>query len=177
MDGSPFFRVNTPCRKETGLPHITIFFFFEIFEFKEKKGKVNSMIHPSYVDLMKVVNKDVEEGETPVINSRYSIVMATAKRARQIVDGDEPLVRVSRGEKPLSTAVAELNQGEIRILAEDEAEEEYLETVAGTGSAEMLEGSESADETMPASDETDASDEADEAAEEESTEDDEETAE
>ena len=45
------------------------------------------------------------------------------------------------------------------------------------GSAEMLEGSESADETMPASDETDASDEADEAAEEESTEDDEETAE
>ena len=39
------------------------------------------MIHPSYVDLMQVVNKGVEEGETPVINSRYSIVMATAKRA------------------------------------------------------------------------------------------------
>ena len=74
------------------------------------------MIHPSYVDLMEVVNKDVEEGETPVINSRYSIVMATAKRARQIVDGDEPLVKVSRGEKPLSIAVDELNQGEIRIL-------------------------------------------------------------
>ena len=30
------------------------------------------MIHPSYVDLMEVVNKNVEEGETPVINSRYS---------------------------------------------------------------------------------------------------------
>lgn len=85
------------------------------------------MIHPSYVDLMEVVNKDVEEGETPVINSRYSIVMATAKRARQIVDGDEPLVKVSRGEKPLSTAVAELNQGVIRILAEDEVEEDYIE--------------------------------------------------
>ena len=42
------------------------------------------MIHPSYVDLMQVVNKGVEEGETPVINSRYSIVMATAKRARQM---------------------------------------------------------------------------------------------
>ena len=68
------------------------------------------MIHPSYVDLMEVVNKNVEEGETPVINSRYSIVMATAKRARQIVDGDEPLVKVSRGEKPLSIAVDELNQ-------------------------------------------------------------------
>ena len=91
------------------------------------------MIHPSYVDLMEVVNKNVEEGETPVINSRYSIVMATAKRARQIVDGDEPLVKVSRGEKPLSIAVDELNQAEIRILAEDEVEEEYIDPAATEG--------------------------------------------
>ena len=96
------------------------------------------MIHPSYVDLMKVVNKGVEEGETPVINSRYSIVMATAKRARQIVDGDEPLVKVSRGEKPLSTAVDELNQGEIRILAEDEAEEEYPDPTVEAGSVDLI---------------------------------------
>ena len=27
------------------------------------------MLHPSYTDLMKVVNKDVEEGETKVVNS------------------------------------------------------------------------------------------------------------
>ena len=40
MDGSPFFMGITPCRKENGLPHITIFVFKEIFEFKEKKGKV-----------------------------------------------------------------------------------------------------------------------------------------
>lgn len=96
------------------------------------------MIHPSYVDLMEVVNKDVEEGETPVINSRYSIVMATAKRARQIVDGDEPLVKVSRGEKPLSTAVAELNQGVIRILAEDEVEEDYIEGEETDEDAQMI---------------------------------------
>jgi len=96
------------------------------------------MIHPSYVDLMKVVNKGVEEGETPVINSRYSIVMATAKRARQIVDGDEPLVKVSRGEKPLSTAVDELNQGEIRILAEDEAEEEYPDPTVEAESVDLI---------------------------------------
>lgn len=87
------------------------------------------MIHPSYVDLMKVVNKDVEEGETPVINSRYSIVMATAKRARQIVDGDDPLVEHDPKEKPLSIAVQELNQGKIRILAEDEPDE-YTESLA-----------------------------------------------
>lgn len=97
------------------------------------------MIHPSYVDLMKVVNKNVEEGETPVINSRYSIVMATAKRARQIVDGDEPLVKVSRGEKPLSIAVDELNQEEIRILAEDEVEEEFLDSASEIAAEEEAE--------------------------------------
>ena len=79
------------------------------------------MIHPSYVDLMKVVNKGVEEGETPVINSRYSIVMATAKRARQIVDGDDPMIEGAYGKKPLSIAVEELNEEKIRILSDEDA--------------------------------------------------------
>ena len=79
------------------------------------------MLHPSYTDLMKVVNKDVEEGETKVVNSRYSIVMATAKRAREIIDGSMPLVDTMPGEKPLSIAISEMNQGKITILAEVEA--------------------------------------------------------
>ena len=79
------------------------------------------MLHPSYTDLMKVVNKDVEEGETKVVNSRYSIVMATAKRAREIIDGSMPLVEPKPGEKPLSIAISEMNQGKITILAEEEA--------------------------------------------------------
>lgn len=77
------------------------------------------MLHPSYTDLMKVVNKDVEEGETKVVNSRYSIVMATAKRAREIIDGSMPLVDAKVGEKPLSIAIDELNSGKIKIIAED----------------------------------------------------------
>ena len=77
------------------------------------------MLHPSYTDLMKVVNSDVEPGETPVVNSRYSIVMATAKRARQIISGEEPLVD-GTGKKPLSIAVDELNEGKIKILGDDE---------------------------------------------------------
>ena len=80
------------------------------------------MLHPSYTDLMKVVNKDVEEGETKVVNSRYSIVMATAKRARQLIDGDVPLVKTKDGEKPLSIAIDELNSGKIAIIAEDSEE-------------------------------------------------------
>lgn len=84
------------------------------------------MLHPSYADLIKVVNSGVEEGEDPVVNSRYSIVMATAKRARQIIAGDEELVD-GKGKKALSVAVEELNQGKIRILGEEEAEEETEE--------------------------------------------------
>ena len=41
------------------------------------------------------------------------------KRARQIIDGDEPLVYASV-DKPLSIAVEELNKGEIKILGEEE---------------------------------------------------------
>lgn len=82
------------------------------------------MLHPSYTDLMKVVNSDVEEGDTKVVNSRYSIVMATAKRARQLIAGDLPLVPAKNGEKPLSIAVDELNQGKLKILAENAEEEE-----------------------------------------------------
>lgn len=73
------------------------------------------MLHPSYSDLMKVVNSDVEQGETPVVSSRYSIVMATSKRARQIISGEDPLVE-GKDKKPLSVAVEELNQGKIKIL-------------------------------------------------------------
>ena len=104
------------------------------------------MIHPSYVDLMKVVNKGVEEGETPVINSRYSIVMATAKRARQIVDGDEPLIHVSAGEKPLSIAVEELNQEKIHILAESAIVEEAEDEMEDRESDEEAYNEETAEE-------------------------------
>lgn len=76
------------------------------------------MLHPSYSDLMEVVNSEVEPGERPIVNSRYSIVMATAKRARQIIAGREPLVK-SAGKKPLSIAVEELNEGKIKILGDE----------------------------------------------------------
>ena len=77
------------------------------------------MLHPSYSDLMKVVNSEVERGEAPVVNSRYSIVMATSKRARQIISGEEPLIE-GKEKKPLSQAVEELNQGKIKIISDEE---------------------------------------------------------
>ena len=76
------------------------------------------MLHPSYTDLMRVANSEVEEGEHPVVNSRYSIVMATSKRARQIVDGRPTAIKDADYKKPLSVAVEELEKGQIKILAE-----------------------------------------------------------
>ena len=44
------------------------------------------MLHPSYSELMAVVNREVEDGEQPIVQSRYSIVKATAARAKEIID-------------------------------------------------------------------------------------------
>ncbi|MBO5259382.1 MAG: DNA-directed RNA polymerase subunit omega [Agathobacter sp.] len=78
------------------------------------------MIHPSYVELMKVVNNGVEIGEEPVVNSRYSIVHAAAKRARQMIDGAEPMVTNPVCNKPLSIAVEEIYRGDVKILSDEE---------------------------------------------------------
>lgn len=89
------------------------------------------MIHPSYSELMQVVNKDTDADEPPVVNSRYSIVLATSKRARQIIGGDTPLVPYVSGKKPLSVAIDELYyQGKVKIIAED-PDKESLEEAEG----------------------------------------------
>lgn len=80
------------------------------------------MLHPSYAELIKVVNGETE-GDTPAVNSRYSIVLATAKRARQLIDGRRPLSRPAI-DKPLSIAVDELSKGLIRIEPEERAQEQ-----------------------------------------------------
>ena len=79
------------------------------------------MLHPSYNDLMNVVNSDVEPGEHPVVNSRYSIVLATAKRARQLIAGSQPLV-AGNYPQPLSVAIKELSTSAIKIDTEEEAQ-------------------------------------------------------
>ena len=77
------------------------------------------MLHPSYTDLMRVINSEVEPGEQPVVTSRYSIVIATAKRARQLIDGADPLVQVSYP-KPVSVAVQELYESKVKIVVDED---------------------------------------------------------
>lgn len=84
------------------------------------------MLHPSYTDLMKVVNSDVEPGEQPVVNSRYSIVLATAKRARQLINGAQPTIEVPYP-KPLSIAIEELYESKVKIVGDEAIPEEMKE--------------------------------------------------
>lgn len=97
------------------------------------------MLHPSYTEIMKEVNANVEEGNEPVVNSRYSIVIAAAKRARQIIDAQKNNQMMDI-QKPLSTAVDEIYTGSVKILSEEEAaalEEEMA--AAATAEAEEAE--------------------------------------
>ena len=77
------------------------------------------MLHPSYTEIMEKVNEEVEQGNEPVVNSRYSIVIAAAKRARQLIEAEKneefPSIQ-----KPLSKAVEEIYSGEVKILSEEE---------------------------------------------------------
>ena len=58
----------------------------------------NSMINPSVVDLLKKVE------------DRYSLVIVTSKRARQLIDGSKQLVDVD-SKKALTIAINEVNDG------------------------------------------------------------------
>ncbi|PRR84136.1 DNA-directed RNA polymerase subunit omega [Clostridium vincentii] len=57
----------------------------------------NTMINPSIMDLLEKVE------------DRYSLVMVTSKRARQIINGSEPLVKVD-SKKALTIAIHEVNE-------------------------------------------------------------------
>ena len=76
------------------------------------------MIHPSYYELMDRINEVNREEGVPEITSRYFIVLATSKRARQLVDGAEPKVNVT-SPKLLSVAVEEFYEGLVRVVNED----------------------------------------------------------
>lgn len=85
---------------------------------KEIRAEERNMLHPSYTDLMNAVNSDSENSDEPVVQSRYSIVMAASKRARQLVDGAEPEID-EENSKPLSVAIDEIYSQKVTILGKD----------------------------------------------------------
>lgn len=58
------------------------------------------MINPSF--------RELEE----ISKSRYRIAMMAAKRAKEIIDGDEPMVK-GTGVKPVTIAINEIMAGKV----------------------------------------------------------------
>lgn len=87
------------------------------------------MLRPTYNDLIDSMNKNREEGELEV-QSRYSVVIASAKRARQIIDGDAPLVKAEEDRKPLSIAIEEISKNLVNVEKGLDYEEEPMNPTA-----------------------------------------------
>lgn len=67
----------------------------------------NSMINPSVVDLLEKVH------------DRYSLVILTSKRARQIIDGSSPQIEI-KSNKPLTIAINEVNKEAVEFETVEE---------------------------------------------------------
>ena len=85
------------------------------------------MLRPSYSDILEVITQDSED---ITIASRYTIVIAAAKRARQLVD------------KPVSIAVNEIYEGKLKIREGKPEEEDKEVALAEVDFASMAEETE-----------------------------------
>ena len=73
------------------------------------------MLRPSYSELMDVINKDADIDDK--VTSSYAIVIAAAKRARQLINGAEPMA-AAKTDKSVSIAVNEMFEGLIHVMPE-----------------------------------------------------------
>ena len=73
------------------------------------------MIHPSYTELMAVINSEVEEGEQPLVQSRYSIVKATANRAKEIIDARSVEEKIAKARIEASTKEKEKEKDKDKV--------------------------------------------------------------
>lgn len=72
------------------------------------------MVKPAVTDLLKKVD------------NRYSLVIMTAKRARQIAEGEEPMTN-SKEKSPVTLAVNEIYEDKVYRLNDENAEETDME--------------------------------------------------
>lgn len=96
------------------------------------------MLRPSYSDILDVITQDAED---ITIGSRYTIVIAAAKRARQLVDHQQPMIDRIAVDKPVSIAVHEIYEGKLKIH-QGKPEEEKEVALAEVDFASMAEETE-----------------------------------
>lgn len=97
------------------------------------------MLRPSYSDILEVITQDSED---ITIASRYTIVIAAAKRARQLVDHQHPMIDHIEVDKPVSIAVNEINEGKLKIREGKPEEEDKEVALAEVDFASMAEETE-----------------------------------
>ena len=119
------------------------------------------MIHPSYSELIQAINNNSEEDDnTIMLNSRYSLVLATSKRARQIIGGAEPMVEGAAGKKPLSVAIDEFYKGKVKIIPKAPEEESAQETAPEVTAEETAAEETAAETAETVTEETETTEEA-----------------
>jgi len=75
------------------------------------------MLRPSYSELMDSIKQsDRLDGR---VTSRYTVVLAAAKRARQLTDGAHPLTYAPT-DRAVSIAVKEMSEGKLRIRVQED---------------------------------------------------------
>jgi DNA-directed RNA polymerase subunit omega len=88
------------------------------------------MLHPSYLELMNAVNANADSSDgKPVVTSRYSIVVAAAQRARQLIEEEVQEADNYVISKPLSTAINELMNGKVTIIPGDDNYSDFAESI------------------------------------------------
>ena len=85
------------------------------------------MIHPSYTELMAVINSEVEEGEQPLVQSRYSIVKATANRAKEIIDARSVEEKIAKARIEASNKEKEKEKDKVEEKSISKEDERKLE--------------------------------------------------
>ena len=77
-----------------------------------------------------------------MVDSRYSLVTVISKRARQIIDGSEPLIKTNT-KKPVGIAIEEFHEGKYKAIYDydkykkalkvemDETETDNVEEISG----------------------------------------------
>lgn len=74
------------------------------------------MFEPSAQKLINVANESIQD-ENEKINSRYTMIIAAAKRARQLVDEKDQ--RVENGKNALTIAIDEIENKIVRVIPSD----------------------------------------------------------
>lgn len=92
------------------------------------------MIHPSYTELMAVINSEVEEGEQPLVQSRYSIVKATATRAKEIIDARSIQEKINKAKADVTVKEKEKDKDKDKKEVEEKkiSAEEERKLIIGT---------------------------------------------